>query len=266
MFNTIDSRLLGFFVAVVVLGVAEVGYQLSKRSPDDGKGAASGAGTQAAIFTIVGLLLAFCFSLALGRFDARRAAVVSEANAIGTVILRTDLLDDDAATRMRAYLKDYLEARIAFVASDADEDARARSDLATLALQRQMWSLTASVARRNERSTELPIFISSLNSAFDASTLQAGVTTAHIPDAVMTTLIMIVLIAVGVLGFNTGKSGERNVGPMLLLAVTLGLVIGIILDLDHPQRGLIQVNLTTLTNDRQLFNNPAIGGRHGSDR
>jgi hypothetical protein len=266
VFNTIDLRLLGFFVAVVVLGVAEVGYQLSKRSHDDGKGAASGAGIQAAMFTIVGLLLAFCFSLALGRFDARRAAVVTEANAIGTAILRTDLLDDHAASRMRAYLKDYLEARIAFVASDADEDARVRSDVATVALQRQMWSLTAGIARRSERSTELPLFIASLNTAFDASTLQAGVTTAHIPDAVMTTLIIIVLIAVGVLGSNTGRSGDRNVGPMLLLAVTLGLVIGIILDLDHPQRGMIQVNLAALTNDRQLFNNTAMGGRHGSDK
>ena len=67
------------------------------------------------------------------------------------------------------------------------------------------------------------------------------------------TLVILVLIAVGILGFNTGKSGERNVGPMLLLAVTFGLVIGMILDLDHPQRGLVLVNLTPLTADRQLF-------------
>lgn len=254
MFDAIDSRLLGLIVAVVVLGVAEFGFLLAKRSRDEGKTTPSAAGIQAAMFTIVGLLLAFCFSLALGRFDARRAAVVTEANAIGTTILRTELLDDATAPRMRAFLKEYLEQRIVFVASDADEQTRARSDLATTALQREMWSLTADVARRNDRSTELPLFITSLNGTIDASNLQAGVTTAHIPDAVTGTLIIIVLIAVGVLGFNTGKMGERSIGPMLLLAVTLGLVIGIILDLDHPQRGLIQVNLAPLINDRQLFN------------
>jgi len=47
MFNGIDSRLLGLIVAGVVLGVAEVGYQLAKRSRDDGKATASAAGIQA---------------------------------------------------------------------------------------------------------------------------------------------------------------------------------------------------------------------------
>jgi hypothetical protein len=252
MFNAMDSRLLGFLVAVVVLGVAELGYQFAKRGrPSDAS--SSVAGIQAPIFTIVGLLLAFCFSLALGRFDARRTTVVTEANAIGTTIMRAELLDRADAAQMRSYLKDYLEQRIAFVAADNDDAARAQADQASNVLQRAMWSLTATTARRNDRSTEFPLFVSSLNSTMDAAGLQAGVTSAHIPDAVMLVLILIVLIAVGVLGFNTGRSGERSVGPMLLLAITLGLVIGIILDLDHPQRGLIQVNLTPLTADRQLF-------------
>lgn len=256
MFNAIDFRLLGLVVTLVVIGVAELGYQVAKRNPATDAGAAGRAGIQAAMFTVVGLLLAFSFSLALGRFDARRTAVITEANAIGSTIMRCDLLDDGAAGRMRSYLKDYLEQRIAFVAADADDEARARADRASDTLQREMWSLTASTARRNDRSTEFPLFVSSLNSTFDAAGLQAGVTSAHIPDAIMILLILIVLIAVGILGFNTGKSGERNVGPMLLLAVTFGLVIGMILDLDHPQRGLVLVNLTPLTADRQLFGEP----------
>ncbi len=256
MFNALDFRVLGLVVTLVVIGVAEVGYQLAKRSAAADTGSAGRAGIQAAMFTVVGLLLAFSFALAMGRFDARRTAVVTEANAIGTTIMRSELLDDAAASRMRSYLKDYLEQRIAFVAADADDDARARSERASDALQREMWSLTASTAQRNDRSTEFPLFVSSLNSTMDAAGLQAGVTSAHIPDAIMILLISIVLIAVGVLGYNTGKSGERNVGPMLLLAVTFGLVIGMILDLDHPQRGLVLVNLTPLTADRQLFGDP----------
>jgi hypothetical protein len=66
-------------------------------------------------------------------------------------------------------------------------------------------------------------------------------------------LITIVLIAVGVLGFNTGSADERNVWPMPLLGVTMGLVIGIILDLEHPQGGLIQVTFSPLIDDRNLF-------------
>ena len=253
MFNAVDSRLLGLVVAVVVLAVAEIGYQTAKRARDAGTGTPAAAGVQAALFTVVGLMLAFSFSLSLNRYDARRPAFTTERIALGTVVQRTELLDSPAAQKMHAYLKLYLDARIAFVEADADEKARAKSVSATDALQREMWALTTAVARKNDRSTEFPLFVSSLNGAFDAAGLQSAVTSAHIPDPVMIVLITIVLIAVGVLGFNTGSAGERNVWPMLLLGVTMGLVIGIILDLDHPQGGLIQVNFAPLIDDRQLF-------------
>ena len=41
---------------------------------------------QAALLGVVGLILAFGLALAVGRYEARRAAVVDEANAIGTPI------------------------------------------------------------------------------------------------------------------------------------------------------------------------------------
>jgi hypothetical protein len=43
---------------------------------------------QGAFFALVGLILAFGLTLAIGRYDARRTAVVDDANAIGTTYLR----------------------------------------------------------------------------------------------------------------------------------------------------------------------------------
>lgn len=43
---------------------------------------------KAALLGMISLLLAFTFSQALERFNARSAAVVDEANAIGTAVLR----------------------------------------------------------------------------------------------------------------------------------------------------------------------------------
>lgn len=47
---------------------------------------------QGALFGLIGLLLAFGLSMAVGRYEHRRAAMVDEANAIGTVALRAELL------------------------------------------------------------------------------------------------------------------------------------------------------------------------------
>src|SRR5881227_2671814 len=62
---------------------------------------------QGALLGLVGLILAFGLSLAVGRYEDRRAAVVSDANAIGTTYLRAQLLAEPARTRSLALLRRY---------------------------------------------------------------------------------------------------------------------------------------------------------------
>jgi hypothetical protein len=47
---------------------------------------------QAALLGVVGLLLAFGLTLAVDRYQNRRAALVEESNAIGTTYLRAQLI------------------------------------------------------------------------------------------------------------------------------------------------------------------------------
>ncbi len=61
----------------------------------------------------MGLLIAFTFSGALTRFDARRVQAVDEANAIGTAYLRVDLLPAAAQPKLREAFRSYADARIA---------------------------------------------------------------------------------------------------------------------------------------------------------
>ena len=69
---------------------------------------------------LLGLLLAFTFSMASSRFDSRRQLVIEEANDIGTVILRTDFFPDSTRRLLRGTLKEYVEARIAFYQAGMD--------------------------------------------------------------------------------------------------------------------------------------------------
>ena len=47
---------------------------------------------EGAILGLLALMIGFTFAMALSRFEARRDAVLTEANAIGTTALRTRLL------------------------------------------------------------------------------------------------------------------------------------------------------------------------------
>ena len=83
---------MGLFAAM--LACLEIGYRIGRQgAAEHPELAHKGIGAvEAAVFALLGLLLAFSFSGATSRLDARRQLIVQEANAIGTSYLRLDLL------------------------------------------------------------------------------------------------------------------------------------------------------------------------------
>jgi hypothetical protein len=83
---------LGFFLGMLVL--LETGRRLGvRRLAKDPEGAPAGTGAvDAAVFALLGLLVAFTFSGAASRFEERRNLIVEETNDIGTAYLRLDLV------------------------------------------------------------------------------------------------------------------------------------------------------------------------------
>ena len=84
------------------------------------------AALQAALLGVVGLILAFGLALAVGRYESRRAAVVEEANAIGTTYLRAQTLAEPFRTASLERLISYTDTSIRLSdsvpsSSEADE-------------------------------------------------------------------------------------------------------------------------------------------------
>jgi hypothetical protein len=108
-FSFAVSMLVGMLICL------EVGRRLGIRSlAKDPQGAMSGLGAmQGSVFSLYGLPIAFTFSGAPARFDARRHLVIEEADAIGTAYLRLDLLPDEAQPGMRELFPKYVDSRLA---------------------------------------------------------------------------------------------------------------------------------------------------------
>lgn len=231
---------------LLILAANEVGFRLGR-----GKGPGLGAQDPAAIvqgaaFTVLALLLGFSFALALGRYDARRGALMREANAITTTWLRSQLLDPADARAVGADLRIYVAQRIAFARAEADPILRATADEKSRAIQRKLWLATLQIAHRDPHSTIVPLFIAALNDAINLSTEERAVLTTHIPDVVTIGLLLIAFIAAAMMGYRLGRQGERATIFKACYAVMLAITLGLVLDLDRPQRGLIRVNLTPL--------------------
>jgi hypothetical protein len=104
--------LTGLFAGL--LACLEIGYRIgrnrARKNPELGL---EGIGAmEAAIFSLVGLLLAFSFSGASTRFETRRQLIVQEANAIGTAYQRIDLVPTADQPELRRLFREYLYARL----------------------------------------------------------------------------------------------------------------------------------------------------------
>lgn len=93
MFFSLSSWELGLLVFAVVGGAAAVGVLAGRylRRHTERYREPVGA-LQGALLGVVGLILAFGLSLAVGRYQDRRADLVTDANTIGTAYLRAQTI------------------------------------------------------------------------------------------------------------------------------------------------------------------------------
>src|SRR6187455_113096 len=103
------TGLLFGMVAALEAG-RRIGTRRLARDPD---GAQAGLGVvEGAVFSLLGLLIAFTFSGAAGRFDNRRQLGIQEANDIGTAYLRINVLPSAAQPPLRQLFRQYVDSRL----------------------------------------------------------------------------------------------------------------------------------------------------------
>ena len=100
VFFSLSSWQLGLVLTVIMFGATIVGLVIGRILSHHAETLREPFGAvQAALLTLVGLVLAFGLAMAVGRYDSRRAAVVDDANAIGTAYLRAQLLAEPVRSR-----------------------------------------------------------------------------------------------------------------------------------------------------------------------
>ena len=99
MLTRFSSVSLALVVTVIIFGATVLGIWIGRVLARRRSGLKEPLGAvQAALVGFVALLLAFGLTMAVGRYEARRAAVVLESNAIGTTYLRAQTLAEPMRT------------------------------------------------------------------------------------------------------------------------------------------------------------------------
>ena len=108
------SAAIATVLAAAMLAALELGYRLgTPRARTVSEALRSHINSvQASLLGLLTLIIGFTFSVALQHFDARSIAVVSEANAIGTTWLRSEMLNPDSRVAVRDLLRRYVDTRM----------------------------------------------------------------------------------------------------------------------------------------------------------
>lgn len=222
----------------------------SKRGDSEAVGAMTGA-----TLGLVAFILAFTFSMAAGRHDARRQLVLADANAIGTAHLRASLLTEDKAKAAQSLLLEYLDLRIA-VAHDPSQITVALARIE--GLQAQLWEIGRTAAREQPASIVVGLFVQALNEVFDihSERVQVGARD-RLPLSLWAALYLLIGLGMWLVGYQAGMLGVGVSFPPTILVIAFALVVMLISDLDRPQDGFLRVGQQPLSDLQQALHRAA---------
>lgn len=234
-----DSPYLVFLAAFFLLFLANRLGILARRSA----GAADGDEREdlgviiATTLSLLGLIIGFTFSMAIGRYDQRKNLEEGEANAIGTEYLRADLLPGPEAALVKSMLIAYTDRRIEYYVTPRLSQRRQELDRETNQLQASLWTAIHNPPATQPTATTT-LVLSGMNDVLNAQGYTQAAMWNRIPPAAWMLLFAVGLCANALQGYNIRKPRHWMIPLLPLLAAVSFFLIA---DIDSPRGGIIKV-------------------------
>jgi len=240
--QSIPSWQIALVLFILVILVYLGGYQMRKRairkkseeSPPQLKT------INGMVLALLGLLLAFTFSMSNARYDTRRSLLVEESNAIGTTILRTDIYPDSVRNLLRTTLKAYLEERILFYNVGMDYPLMVKHYRNSEALSAKVWHIAATYAKTDNTTTVSSQLIPAINAMIDIATTRRSAGEGTIPESIMYFLFSLCCCTSFLIGYD--HSGKLDWIIILGFSFILSATVFYIIDLDRPRSGFVNMD------------------------
>ena len=252
----LNSVVLTVFVFGLLATSVAIGVLVGRRRlarGDDNHGTVGVV--QGALLGLVGLLLAFGLSMAVGRYETRRGLVVQEANDIGTTYLRAQLLAEPERSETLELLKDYGDAAVEMAELVPGSDEFVAVADTKEALQRELWALAGDAVAARPQDSAPKLYIETLNDTIDRHTDRVTSLGNRVPPPVMWLELLCSALALGAMALYLTMLG-RKLAPSFLTAAVLGIILLVSFDLDRPERGIITVPSAPLVDVRASMDEP----------
>ena len=256
MFFSLTSWELWLLVFGVILGTCGVGVLVGRSLRRHSETYREPIGAiQAALLGVVGLILAFGLSLAVGRYQDRRADVVADANAIGTTYLRAQTIAEPQRTASLALLRRYNDLAIQITLEVPGSAAIRATSAQQGRLQQALWRLAGDELNAHPNASAPRLYVDSLNNMIDQQTVRLSGLNNRVPNAVLWLELLSAALTLGLLALYLAMLG-KGLLPIVAAAVVISLLVVVTFDLDRPTRGLIEVPATPLLAEKATMSQP----------
>jgi len=203
---------------------------------------------QAAILTLLSLLIGFTFSMAVSRYDQRKNYEEAEANAIGTEYVRADLLPAAEAAKVQELLRSYLDLRVLFYTTQ-DLQKRRQIYTKTAQLQNDLWTVVQTRAAA-QPTPPIALVIMGMNDVLNSQGYTQHAWWYRIPVEAWALMVLIAVCCNLMIGY-----GGRRPSRLLLLIVPLAVSVSffLIADIDSPLGGVIRIQPQNLQSLARSF-------------
>jgi hypothetical protein len=241
------------FSVTVILVAIEVGFRLGCRARErpSKTGKIQIGSVVAASLGLLGFILAFTYGSVISRYDVRKQLVLDEANAVGTTLLRADVLTDVDRVVVYRILDDYVTLRIEVVQRgnfDQPEDFQKKSE----ELLDELWSVAVAIAGQHPTPISA-LFMQSVNQVVDLH--QARITVGsdqRMPTIFWFALYGLTLIAMVLGGYDSGlNGGQRSFTAFISLTLAFSVVLALVVALDRPVGQITGVSQAAMVDIQQ---------------
>ena len=233
-------------VTLVLMACHEIGVQIrrriSHRSLKDLDAEGVGGSYMTASLSLLALLVAFSFGMAVDRYNTRRNLVLQEANAIASAYRHLDTFDASTRAVAARDLLDYLAAREAFSRAETLRQL-ASAEKHSEAAERRLWSDAVHALASSQPSARGSL--EAIDRMFDVASSRRAALEAVVPGLVLFGMLLYAAIAAVLMGYSH-PIDRRFLVPSSVQFVLLAIALALIVDLDRPRAGYVQVSQAPL--------------------
>jgi hypothetical protein len=241
----VDARLIALVLCVAMVLAAWGGYRAALRRKENAETrieALSELGpVEGAVAGLLALVVAFSFTMAAERFDARQTVIVRQSNAIGTAFLRCSVLDPDDREYCENRLRDYVDVMVAYGAAPRGEAGLERIVGQAKAIEQDVWTRVAAVAHERPTPVNAEV-LTALNAVIDQRSDRVASIRIVVPQEVTMVLLLLCVLWAAIAGYAYGLKRNRKRAAWVVFSVLVALVVYVTLDFDRPRRGLVRLD------------------------